>query len=175
MTGQEQAALDALFEQLFLDLQRPIYNFLYRLVGEAGRAEELTQDVFIRAYKSLGRLPQGANHRAWVYRIATNAAHDLFRRRKLIQWVPLMDRDASQGSGAERHDKRIDDRDAVQRALVTLPAKYRIPLVLFAVEGYSVREVGEMMRISTGAVKTRLFRARERFRKAYSGDIDHAL
>ncbi len=81
--GLENGAIDALFERLFDEYRQPLLNYLYRLLGEAERAEEVCQDVFVRAYRALPRLPQGANHRAWLYRIATNAATDCYRRRRL--------------------------------------------------------------------------------------------
>ena len=66
---------------------------------------------------------------------------------------------------------RVGEHEAVQRALNELPPKYRAPLVLFSVEGYSIAEISEMLNISVGAVKTRLYRAREMFRQAYGEDV----
>ena len=175
MNREGQAAIDALFEKLFGAYQRPIYNYLYRLLGDGGRAEESAQDVFTRAYRSLGRLPEDANHRAWLYRIATNAAYDLLRRRRLIKWVPLMERDLKPEGRAQNIADTLGTTDAVQRALGEIPPKYRAPLILYTVQGYSVGEIGEMMAISQGAVKTRLYRAREMFRKVYRGEIGDAL
>jgi len=172
MRPDPQGQTDALFERLFEEYQGPILNYLYRLLGELGRAEELTQEVFLRAYRALGGLPSDANHRAWLYRIATNAAYDQLRRRRLIQWLPLMDRDRSTPNAPQVDlEGRIDASEAVQNALGRIPLKYRVPLVLFSVQGYSVAEIGEIMSISVGAVKTRLYRAREMFREFYGGAV----
>ena len=170
MRASEQARIDALFEQLFEQHQGPILSYLCRLLGSIGQAEELTQDVFLKAYQALGRLPDDANHRAWLYRIATNAAYDQLRRRKLIQWLPLMDHDASRAAEPADVEGQIGSSQAVQKALGHIPLKYRAPLVLYSVQGYSVAEISEILDISQGAVKTRLYRAREQFRKAYGGD-----
>jgi len=152
-------------ERLWDAYYRPILSYLYRLVGDQGRAEELAQDVFLRAFRALPRLDAGANHRAWLYRIATNAAYDVLRRRRLATWSPLRDSDADER--AETALSSVDEQQAVQQALDQIPISYRSVLVLYAVQGFSVKEIGETMGLSEGAVKTRLFRAREFFRRAY--------
>jgi RNA polymerase sigma-70 factor (ECF subfamily) len=161
---------DAFFEQLFAQYQEPILNYLYRMVGNRQRAEELAQDAFVKAYRALDRLPDDANHRAWLYRIATNCAYDYLRRRRLIKWLPLLDNDRP--DGAERTPEGlVADRDAVQAALEQLTPEYRVPLILYSVEGYSTEQIATMLDLSRSAVKTRLFRARKRFRDAYGGDL----
>jgi RNA polymerase sigma-70 factor (ECF subfamily) len=170
MKADQRAAVDAEFERLFATYQRPILNYLYRLLGDGDRAQEVAQDVFVKAYRHLDRLPEDANHRAWLYRIATNTAYDVLRRRKLIGWLPLLSADAPSLTEAD-WNAPFAEREAVQQALSDLPLKYRTPLILYCVEGYSVRQVSEIMGISEGAVKTRLYRARERFREAYGGDV----
>jgi RNA polymerase sigma-70 factor (ECF subfamily) len=170
MTSDRQAELDALFDRLFTGFQRPILNYLYRLLGDRDRAEEVAQDVFVKAYRALPRLPADANHRAWLYRIATNAAYDQLRRRKVIQWLPMGDRERTV-AGSTSPEPGLGEREAVQQALEQLPPKYRTALILFCVQGYSTQEIGDMLGISVGAVKTRLYRAREMFRESYGEDI----
>ena len=167
MKAHNPAATDAIFEQLFRDYQRPILNYLCRLVGDDARAEEITQDVFVRAYRALPGLAADANRQAWLFRIATNAAYDHLRRRRLVQWLPLLDHD----SPIADTEERAGQQEAVQRALNQLSPDYRAPLILYAIQGYSLREIGETLGISEGAAKTRLCRAREKFRQVYDGDI----
>src|SRR3970040_1469398 len=90
-------AVRALYERLFADFQTPILNYLYRLLGDPALAEDLTQETFTRAWKARSQLPSLDNPRAWLYRIATNAARDHLRRARLITWLPLLgeDRDLS--------------------------------------------------------------------------------
>ncbi|MFO7696678.1 MAG: RNA polymerase sigma factor [Anaerolineae bacterium] len=165
MIANATADAQALLEQLYTQHHHSIVNYLYRMVGDSGRAEELAQDVFLRAFRALPRLPSDANHRAWLYRIATNVAYDTLRRRRLVSWLALRetDRDEQATGGPDR----LAEQQAVQMTLMQLPDGYRAVLVLFSVQGYSVREIAESMGISEGAVKTRLSRAREMFRKAY--------
>ena len=168
MTHQPTSDQQDLLERLFSDYQRPLVNYLYRMVGDSGQAEELAQDVFVRAFRALPRLADEANHRAWLYRIATNLAYDTLRRRRLVQWFALRDSDPDERAGGIAD--KLGEQQAVQRALMQLPETYRSALVLFSVQGYSVREISESLGISEGAVKTRLSRARERFRKAYENE-----
>jgi len=169
MQTDSESEKNALFETLFETYQKPILNYLYRLLGSVQRAEEVCQDVFLKAYRALDRLPEDANHRAWLYRIATNAAYDQLRRRKLIKWLPLLENDRSE-SESPGPELSVGTRQVVQQALAKLPAKYRAPLILYSVQGYSTREIGQMLSLSDGAVKTRLYRAREMFRKVMGND-----
>lgn len=166
MRSEQQAGTDAVFDQLFRDYRQPILNYIYRFIGDGALAEELTQNAFVKAYAALPHLPADANRRAWLYRIATNTCYDHLRRRRLIQWLPLQERDGTSfvETGPEH---RTSQEDAVQRGLAKLSLDDRAVLILYGVEGYSTAEISAMLGISPGAVKTRLCRARERFRQVY--------
>jgi RNA polymerase sigma-70 factor (ECF subfamily) len=158
---------EAAFVRLFQDHYGEIYAYLCRLVGDRHQAEDLAQDAFVKAYRAIERLPADANQRAWLYRIATNTALDCLRRRRLIAWLPLFERDshpATHTSFAEASLEAV----AVQRTLGRLSPRYRVPLVLYACQGLSTAEIARVLKISPGAVKTRLFRAREKFRRLYA-------
>jgi len=159
---------DNLLERLYLEYHRPIVNYLYRMVGDSAQAEELAQDVFVRAHGALSRLDECANHRAWLYRIATNLAYDTLRRRRLVSWFSLRETDADEQ--AAQGPDRLAEQQAIQRTLMRIPETYRSALVLFSVQGYAVKEIAEVLGISEGAVKTRLSRAREIFRKAFDDE-----
>lgn len=163
-----QAETDALFERLFTEFSTPILSYLYRLLGDRAQAEDLAQDVFVRAYRALPVLPGDANHRAWLYRIATNCAYDALRRKRLIAWLPLPERETRLVAASPPEPDDGVQHDAVQRALLRLSPRYRVPLILFSVQGYSTEEIAKMLGISVGAVKTRLYRAREAFRQSYA-------
>lgn len=168
MARSADSELEARFERLFLAYQQPILNYLYRMVGDVSRAEDLAQETFVKAYRALARLPDDANERAWVYRIATNTAHDWHRRHKLIQWMPLLDHD----TGATGRDPAgsVIEAQSVERTLAGLPLKYAAPLLLYSVQGFSTAEIAEVLHISQSAVKVRLYRARKLFREAYGRD-----
>ena len=82
----------------------------------------------------------------------------------MLQWLPLRGTDPDPAPAMEA---TIAERLAVEQALAALSPKYRVPLVLYLDEGYSVAEIAEILELSQGAVKVRLYRAREQFRQAY--------
>lgn len=90
------------FEAIFLRFQTPISNFIYHLIGNREQAYDLTQDVFVKAYKALlaGTTVQPRALSAWLYRIAANTATDTLRRRRLISWLPLSLFNEDRGIGA---------------------------------------------------------------------------
>jgi RNA polymerase sigma-70 factor (ECF subfamily) len=134
------------------------------LTGDPARAEELTQETFLRAYCALEKGARWANARAWLYRVASRLAINDHRRRTLLQWLPLRGTDPDPAPAVETC---ITERLAVQEALAALSPKYSVPLVLYLDEGYSVTEIAEILGLSSSAVKVRLCRAREQFRQAY--------
>jgi len=164
----EDAVGEATFERLFAQFSEPIYNYVRRMVGDADRAADITQDTFIKAYRKLSTLADDASTRSWVYRIATNTAIDEMRRRRFIS--PMGD--------DERHDQRPDPRpgpedevigasidERIQRALARLRPNHRQCLILSDVEDMSAAQIGEVMGMSYGAVRTLLCRARGEMRR----------
>ncbi len=149
---------------LFERYHAPIYAYLCRLVRDREWAEDLAQETFVRALAARRQLPQVDNPRAWLYRIATNLAFTALKRRRRFAWLPWRAADEACAGGWGADD---GDRGAVEEALGALPPGYRAPLLLYAHYGLSVAEVGQALNLSQGAVKTRLFRAREMFRQAY--------
>ena len=156
------------FERLFVEYRTPILNYLYRLVGQAAAAEDLTQEAFTRAWRARDQLARVDNPRAWLYRVATNAAHDHLRRRRLLAWLPL-------GGEAERHPSLAQgshedatlESERMRLALLKLSPDYRVPLVLYTCQDFSVAEIAAALGVSTDAVKQRLVRARQQLREAY--------
>lgn len=133
-------------------------------MGDVARAQELTQETFIRAYRALAQGERWDNPRAWLYRVASRLAMNEHRRRKLIEWLPLS---GTEVDSAPEVEATVVEGIAVRAALDTLPLKYRIPLVLCVCEGWKVAEVAEVLGLTANGVKARLKRARAKFRRAY--------
>ena len=124
----------------------------------------------MRAYRALERGARWENPRAWLYSVASRLAIDAHRRRKLLEWLPLLGNEPDPGPNPEA---AVAEQLAVQEALDALAPKYRISLLLYVHEGWKVREVAKMLDLSVSAVKMRLCRAREQFREAYGqGETD---
>jgi RNA polymerase sigma factor (sigma-70 family) len=156
------------FERLFADFQTPILNYLYRLVGDPATAEVLAQEAFTRAWRAQQQLGGVENPRAWLYRIATNAARDHLRRRRLLAWVPLLDAGGHPNLSTASHEDPTLETERMRRALLRLSPDYRIPLVLYTCQEFSVAEIAAALSISPEAVKQRLVRARQKLREAYT-------
>jgi RNA polymerase sigma-70 factor (ECF subfamily) len=163
----EEAALVA---ELFEQYHEAIFAYLYRLLNDREWAHDLTQDVFLQLFRNKHTLQTLQNERAWLYRIATNLAFNALKRQRRFTWLPWHQEDSHHVQKAGLADQ-VGERAAVESALAQLPPSYRAPLLLYGRYGFSVREVAMALDISDGAVKNRLYRARELFRRLYdSGD-----
>jgi RNA polymerase sigma-70 factor (ECF subfamily) len=129
----------------------------------------LAQETFIRAYRALLKGERWDNPRAWLYRVASRLATNDYRRRNLLEWLPLS---GIEPDPAPDIEAALAERAAVQAALDALPPKYRIPLVLYDYAGHSVSEIAQTLGLSQSGVKSRLSRAREKFCRVYRLEKD---
>jgi RNA polymerase sigma-70 factor (ECF subfamily) len=158
----------ALFEQY----HEAIFAYLYRMLNDRETAHDLTQETFLQVFRTRDRLAGVENKRAWLYRIATNLALNAIKRRQRFTWLPW--RKVDEGNDLNQPDptKQVGQDLLVKQVLRQLPPDYRAPLLLYSHDGFSVREVAEALNLSEGAVKTRLHRAREMFRRLYNQEDD---
>lgn len=165
----------AAFAELMAHYERMVYSLIYRMMGDADDAYDLTQNTFVKAYLALTRFRQGGQRHfsAWLMRIATNQCLDVLRRRQRLRWLPWE---------GPKHDQLLvspplDDPERVavsqetgamvQRVLGRMSHRHRMALILREYEGLSCEEIGEVMGLSRSAVKALLFRAREEFRQVW--------
>jgi RNA polymerase sigma-70 factor (ECF subfamily) len=173
MSGRAETPERA-FDRLFEEYSTPIYNYVLRMVADADRAADITQDTFINAYRKLDTLTDASSTRSWLYRIATNTAIDEMRRRRLVR--PMGDdqptlanrADPSPGPESQVMAGTLDER--VQRALAGLRPNHRQCLLLSDLEDMSPRQIGEIMDLSYAAVRTLLCRARGEMRRALAAE-----
>lgn len=155
----------ALFERLYSEFHGPILNYLYRLVGDSAAAEDLAQEAFARAWRARAQLGRVDNPRAWLYRIATNAARDHARRARLLAWLPLgTPHPHLAHTGPE---EPALETEQMRQALLKLAPDYRIPLVLYTCQEFSVAEIAAALALTPDAVRQRLVRARQQLREAF--------
>ncbi len=153
------------FEELFESYYRPLSSYLFRMVGDVLLAQDLTQDCFIKLHLALSSGQQMANVRAWLYRVATNAALDEHRRRKRIAWLPLLGgNDHHDSSRSLDPEEQVVLRDRLQQALAGISPNLTACLLLHLHHGFSHDEIAAMLGISSGAARTRLQRGREAFK-----------
>jgi RNA polymerase sigma-70 factor, ECF subfamily len=175
----DEAAFAAIYERY----ERPIYSLVYRVMGNADDAFDITQDVFVKAYKALAKTSPDLNLSAWLHRIASNACMDVLRRRKIVRWLPWDPTEHANITPADNDDEPEQNmmnrqtRLQVQAVLNQMNERYRLCLVLREYQDMSCEEIADVLGISRQAVKSTLFRAREQFREIYerqerTGSVD---
>ncbi len=165
----EQAWVPPTWEQVVTEHSARVFRLAYRLTGNRHDAEDLTQEVFVRVFRSLGSYTPGT-FEGWLHRITTNLFLDQVRRRQRIRFDALPgdagDRLAGTEAGPERMWEFNNlDRD-VQAALDTLPPEFRAAVVLCDIEGLSYEEIAEVLDIKLGTVRSRIHRGRAQLRVA---------
>ena len=156
------------FAQIVERYQAPIFRYLYRLTGDFEMAQDLAQDTFLQAYKSILRTNTELSLKAWLYRIATNNVLRQQRRQRFLRFFPFRDHGRRRRTPADREED-LTERLAIQEALLEVPERERACLVLHFVEGLKYREIAEAMGISEEAVRKRVARGKEMFRRLYAG------
>ena len=160
------------FDRIYAEHHARILRYLTRMVG-AQDAEDLAQEVFIRAARSYDDFRHEAKIETWLYRIATHVAVDRLRgtasRRETLLGQEL-DEVAADGqesvSSLEEKTLRRAANECIRNVIYGLPENYRTPLILSELEGFTNREIAEIMDVSLDTVKIRLHRAKEQLRKA---------
>lgn len=150
-----------------------LYGFIARMVGDPDEAANLTQDVLVRLWQHLPRLHDDTSLDAWLYRVASNAALDVLRRRQRLRWLPWEGPKhdhllvSNPLDGPEQAAERTEVCAQVQRTLASMSHRHRLALTLREYEGLGCHEIGEIMGLSRSAVTSMLFRAREEFRRLW--------
>ena len=145
-----------------------VYRLIFRLVGEEELAREYTQDTFVRAFQRLEQYRGESAFSTWLHSVAVSSVMTGFRRLKRAREAEL-DEAASVAGPEEPGDPHL--RDRLAQELERLPERLRMPVVLHDIEGFTHREIGEMLDIPQGTSKARLFEARARLREALVGVI----
>ena len=157
------------WDEVVRDHSARVYRLAYRLTGNVPDAEDLTQEVFVRVFRSLSSYTPGT-FEGWLHRITTNLFLDMARRRQRIRFEGLGDDAAGRLSGdeptpAQAFDDRHLDGD-VQQALAALAPEYRAAVVLCDIEGLSYEEVASTLGVKLGTVRSRIHRGRAQLRVA---------
>jgi RNA polymerase sigma-70 factor (ECF subfamily) len=171
LVERSQAGDRAAFEELVRRHADRLYAVVLRFVADADEAEEVTQEAFLRAWRSIGRFERRSRFFTWLYRIGINEAKRRAERRSPegavgeIEDSPI--EDAPDWSEApELRAEQGDLRRVLEQAIQALPLEYRAPLILRDVEGLSTQEAAEVMDLGEAAFKSRLHRARLAVRRA---------
>src|SRR3954465_4016522 len=168
---------DRAFEELYARYHRRISSYIFGMVKDHARAEDLTQDVFVSALRRMRDTDRPIAFKPWVYEIAKNACIDQFRRSRRAEEVSY---DAEEGMGAADYGRLVSAEampeaelesktklDHLRGAFGGLSETHHEILVMRELEGLSYREIGERLGMSRPSVESTLFRARRRLTEEY--------
>jgi RNA polymerase sigma-70 factor (ECF subfamily) len=174
----DEDALRERFERDVLPLLPSLYGAALRMTRDPTDAEDLVQDTYLRAFRGFAGFKEGTNLKAWLYRILTNTFINTYRKKQrqpqivegpddIDEWY-LFDKLGAQSVHGSAEDEVLDklpDND-VKEALESLPENFRIPVLLADVEGFSYKEIADIMETPIGTVMSRLHRGRKALEKA---------
>lgn len=167
------------YEALLNRYQSGIFNMIYQMIKNREETEDLVQEAFIKAFKSLESYNDSYAFSTWLYKIAFNHCIDAIRKKKL-KTLPL-DRPIQVGEGEIKQEIRDDSRSPegdylfsekkklIRESIDSLPDRYREVIILRHQKEHSYEEISEMLNIPLGTVKARIFRAREMLKKKLRG------
>jgi RNA polymerase sigma-70 factor (ECF subfamily) len=157
-----------------------LYSAALRMTRRPADAEDLVQETFLKAYRSFGTFEEGSNLRAWLYRILTNTYINMYRAKQrrpqesdlgdvedlyLYRRIGSIEAAAASRSAEDQLFDLFTD-DEVKDALEGLPENFRLPVLLADVQGFSYKEIAEMLDIPIGTVMSRLHRGRKAMQRA---------
>jgi RNA polymerase sigma-70 factor (ECF subfamily) len=172
------AALRERFERDVIPLLPSLYGAALRMTRNKSDAEDLVQETYLRAFRGFAGFQEGTNLKAWLYRILTNSFINTYRKKQrepqtvegpddLDEWY-LYDRLGGRNVEASAENEvldRIPDAD-VKAALESLPEYFRLAVLLADVEGFSYKEIADIMDVPIGTVMSRLHRGRKALERA---------
>jgi len=166
------------FEDISMPYIDSLYNTAYRMARNAEDAEDLVQETYLKAYRYYDKFEEGTNFKAWIFKILKNSFINLYRKK---QRVPPQSEfgeieESFESSVLDGFGDRIKspedelmanvlDED-VQKSLEKLPDDYRMAVVLADLEGFSYKEIAEILEIPLGTVMSRLYRGRKQMEKS---------
>lgn len=150
--------------ELVLSHESPLFRFCFHLCGSADAAEELFQDTWLRAIKSIGKYKSDGAFLGWLFTIAANRQRDKYRSYKRQR---AFLEDLQQFSMGAMEDRSADhvQRLLIRQAVNSLNASLRVPVTLYYFEDCTIEAIAQLLRIPEGTVKTRLYRARKHLEK----------
>lgn len=152
------------FNLLVWQWEKPIYNYIYRMVGNADDSLDLCQESFLKAFRELGSLKDKDRFSSWLYRIAHNACYSRFRKEQGKTFVEL-----DPNVGASRMP--IENRLAVEKALADLPDDQREVVVLKIYQGLKFEEIAAVQDAPVSTVKSRLYMSFEKLRSVLGEQV----
>lgn len=162
------------FEKLVAAYEKPVYHIALKMTGNEEDAFDLSQDTFLKAYRSLGSFRGESGFGTWIYRLAANLCIDFLRKQKRRGKIVSLDDTDDYGRPAELPDLRFEPQSAMEKrelsmqireGLGKLPPDQKFILILRDIEGLSYQEIADTLKMELGTVKSRISRARAHLAK----------
>ncbi len=157
------------FDEVVATYHDDLARYSYWLCRDKPLSQDLVQETFLRAFKAFDRLRDQKAVKSWLITILRREYARTFER-KVPDLVDIDDQVIADDS-IDSHDE-VSDSEQLRGAMATLPVKYREPLVLQVIMGYSCQEIADQLQISKSAVMTQLFRAREQLKQRFDSSDD---
>ncbi len=177
-----QAGETGAFDELVTIYLPQVYRYLWWLVRDEATAQDLTQETFVRGWKSLHKIDPNRPWRAWLLRIARNCAYDYFRKKSTVPFSRLMETEDYQINQAvdeaDLPDEQAEKNELAQQTRVILdelPTKYREVLMMHYLDDLSVSEIAQALNVSGETIRTQLRRGRLLFKKAWQTNLGHDI
>jgi len=155
----------AAFERLMRQYERLVLMTAYRLLGSLPDAQDVSQEVFLRLHRNLGKIDAAGSLSAWLYRVTANACHDARRRKRPESPVEFAEDLRDAGADPQQAAAEAERRRVLSMSLRMLPQKERAALVLRDLEGLSTEEVARALGSSTATVRSQVSKARVKVRE----------
>jgi RNA polymerase sigma-70 factor (ECF subfamily) len=169
------------FNRLVWHWEKPIYHFIFRMLGDPDISRELSQQTFIRVFKNLQKLKEPEKFRTWIYQIAANLCRDEIRKRQRSNSFSLEKLNADNENGATlpqnlvsqpRHAPDIqwgqaEAREIIERALKKIPEEQRIVIIMKEYQGLKFTEIAEILNQSVNTIKSRMYYGLNALRKIF--------
>ena len=159
------------YERLAKEFGQPVYRYVYGMLGDADAAEDLTQDIFLKAYRALPQLKDASRARSWLFSIAANTTRDHLRGRGKTEPLPLEELKTHISRARWQPEADMAIAIAVRDALASLRVDDRNILLLVGHLGMAASEAAELLQISMSAAQKRWQRACDRFRETMGDSI----
>jgi RNA polymerase sigma-70 factor (ECF subfamily) len=158
---------NAAFEEIVRRWQGPIINMAWRYTRDRGRAEELAQEVFLRAWRNLASWRGDAKFSSWLFTLAANLFRTELKRYPTVTAPIESIPEPADASHLEEELLTVSEQDSVRRAVLALPMRYREPVLLFYFHEMDLTETARTLKIPEGTLKARLSRGREILRRRF--------
>ncbi|HHX18524.1 MAG TPA: sigma-70 family RNA polymerase sigma factor [Clostridium sp.] len=166
------------FEELIKQNEKKVFNIAYKMMGNYDDANELAQEAFIKAYKSINKFKGDSLFSTWIYRITTNVCLDELRKRKnkkvisLNEHIKYNDEEIKpqvkdERPGPEKIFEKKETKNLINQCIESLPADYKTVIILRDIEGFTYEEIAKIINCPEGTVKSRISRARKALRDIF--------